>query len=162
MRYLASLRVSRPCVPIRPAGVLVLPLVLHIPCRTYVVLCYHIRTDVTVPLPTTQISAGHTPMAWEGSDRNTRLPADWRTHRAPHVMRTHAGICHLCGDPGSDVVDHIHPGDDHSYANLAPVHQDVPPYCHRYKSSREGNDARRTQRQARTRTPEPHPLDRKA
>lgn len=99
-------------------------------------------------------------MAWEGSDRKVRLPADWTTVIVPRVMRTHGGICHVCRDPGSDAVDHVVRGDDHSYANLRPIHQDVPPYCHRRKSSAEGLAAKLALRQARKRPPEPHPLDR--
>lgn len=99
-------------------------------------------------------------MAWEGSDRKSRLPAHWAKVIVPRVMRTHAGICHVCGEPGSDAVDHVAHGDDHSDANLRPIHQDVHPYCHRFKSSTEGNGAKRALRQARTRPAEPHPLDR--
>lgn len=98
-------------------------------------------------------------MAWEGSDRNARLPADWASRIVPHVMRTHDRRCHVCGGTGADAVDHIRPGDDHSLANLAPIHQDTPPYCHRSKSSREGVEARAARRQARLRPAEPHPLD---
>lgn len=43
MRYLASLRVSRPCVHIRPVGVLVLPLV-HPRARTPVRYCCAVVT----------------------------------------------------------------------------------------------------------------------
>lgn len=100
-------------------------------------------------------------MAWDHSDRNARLPADWSTRIVPAVMRLHGRRCHLCGQSGADAVDHIRPGDDHRLENLAPIHQDVAPYCHRYKSSREGVDARTALRQARTRPAEPHPLDRK-
>lgn len=100
-------------------------------------------------------------MAWEDSDRNARLPHDWATRIVPAVMRLHRGICHVCHAPGADAVDHVRPGDDSSLDNLAPIHQDTPPYCHRYKSSREGVDARTRIRQARIRPAESHPLDRK-
>lgn len=98
-------------------------------------------------------------MAWEHSDRKQRLPADWSTRIVPRVMRTHRRTCHVCGRTGADAVDHVIPGDDHRLSNLAPIHQDVPPYCHRTKSAHEGVAARAAIRQARTRPPEPHPLD---
>jgi hypothetical protein len=100
-------------------------------------------------------------MAWEHSDRNARLPADWAARIVPYVMHAHRRTCHVCHGPGADAVDHIRPGDDHSLANLAPIHQDVAPYCHRRKSAREGVDARTALRHARLRPAEPHPLDQK-
>lgn len=81
------------------------------------------------------------PGGWAGSTRSSRLPPGWAALRAK-VMADHAGVCHLCGQPGADRVDHIVAGDDHSEANLAPVHDAVPPHCHRAKSSAEGNAAR--------------------
>lgn len=98
-------------------------------------------------------------MAWAGSDRKSRLPANWAKGVVPHVLRTHHGLCHVCGDPGADAVDHVVPGDDHAPENLRPIHHHVPPYCHRYKSSAEGNAAQAALRAARTRPAEPHPLD---
>ena len=81
--------------------------------------------------------------AWEGSTRRSRLPANWRTEIRPEAHRrnpTH--ICHICGDPGGDFLDHKVPGDDHSLDNLDWAHDGVPPYCHRRKSGREGAAAR--------------------
>lgn len=98
-------------------------------------------------------------MAWEGSDRRQRLPPDWQTRIVPAAFRLHGDICHVCGDPGADAIDHVIPGDDHSLPNLRPIHQDVPPYCHRHKSAAEGVEARRRIRDQRRRPPEPHPLD---
>jgi 5-methylcytosine-specific restriction protein A len=76
-------------------------------------------------------------------------------------LRDHQRICHLCGGPGADTVDHVRPGDDHSDANLRPVHDKVAPHCHRAKSSREGGQAagraRQAQIAARKRKPESHP-----
>lgn len=95
-------------------------------------------------------------MSWEGSDRAERLPADWSAVRAD-VMAAHGAVCHVCGLPGSDAVDHVRPGDDHSAANLAPIHQDVWPYCHRAKSAHEGVAARAELRAQRTRPVEKHP-----
>lgn len=98
-------------------------------------------------------------MAWKGSDRRARLPADWATRIVPRVIRAHARRCHVCGGGGADAVDHIRRGDDHRLTNLAPIHQDVPPYCHREKTAREAVEARSAIRAARLRPPEPHPLD---
>jgi 5-methylcytosine-specific restriction enzyme A len=79
---------------------------------------------------------------WEGSTRAARLPSDWATATVPRIMARDHGICHLCGQPGADTVDHKNPGDDHSDANLGAVHDRTPPHCHRRKSSKEGNQAR--------------------
>ena len=88
--------------------------------------------------------------SWQGSTRRERLPKDWGTRRLI-VLRRDKGICHLCGQPGADTVDHIVQGDDHSLGNLAPVHDRLPPHCHRAKSSQEGNDAKRGNRVKRRR-----------
>lgn len=74
--------------------------------------------------------------------RRERLPSDWAT-RCRIVMARDHGICHLCGQPGADSIDHVKAGDDHSLENLAPAHLNVEPNCHRYKSSAEGHAARR-------------------
>jgi 5-methylcytosine-specific restriction protein A len=92
---------------------------------------------------------------WAGSTRAARLPANWATQIVPRILDRDGTICHRCGQPGADAVDHIRPGDDHSDANLGAIHQDVPPYCHRAKSAAEGVAAR--QRAPRQRPPEPHP-----
>lgn len=100
-------------------------------------------------------------MAWEGSTRSARLPANWPTIRR-RILRRDRGICHVCGRPGADQVDHIQAGDNHDPSNLAAIH-DTP--CHRAKSAHEGGAAggvssgrtRRAQAAARRREPEPHP-----
>lgn len=78
---------------------------------------------------------------WTGSQRVYRLPPDWR-QRCVAVRRRDGDVCWVCGLSGADAIDHKVRGDDHSLSNLAPIHQDVPPYCHRRKSSAEGNAAR--------------------
>lgn len=84
----------------------------------------------------------HRRTPWAGSNRRARLPKNWRSMHE-RILRRDRRICHLCGGPGADAVDHIEAGDNHSPANLAAVHQDVAPYCHRRKSSGEGHAARR-------------------
>ena len=58
------------------------------------------------------------------------------------MLKRDKGICHLCGEPGADTVDHIKQGDDHGLDNLAPVHDRIAPHCHRAKSSAEGHAAK--------------------
>jgi len=97
--------------------------------------------------------------AWAGSGRRARLPHGWPKIRA-RILKRDGRICHVCHGPGADAVDHIIPGDDHSDGNLAAIHQDVPPFCHRKKSSHEGADAAkaaRARRPGRRRPREPHP-----
>jgi len=94
---------------------------------------------------------------WEGSTRRVRLPKEWHAQRQ-RILRNHERICHVCGLPGADQVDHLVAGDDHSDANLRPIHREP---CHREKSSREGGQAagraRRERVAARRRSPERHP-----
>ncbi|SDP09952.1 5-methylcytosine-specific restriction enzyme A [Nakamurella panacisegetis] len=89
--------------------------------------------------------AAHQIAPWFGSTRKARLPADWSTRRLIVLNRDH-GICWICGQPGADEVDHKVPNDDDNLANLAPIHQNIAPHCHRAKSSAEGNAARRGNR----------------
>lgn len=80
----------------------------------------------------------HARPAWAGSNRRARLPKDWPATRLRILRRDH-GICHVCGKPGADAVDHIVPGDDHRDSNLAAIHTHP---CHATKSAREGQAAR--------------------
>lgn len=93
------------------------------------------------------------PGQWAGSDRVHRLPANWPAIRRRILRRDH-GICHVCGHPGADEVDHVHAGDDHSDANLAAIHDDP---CHKAKSAGEGVEARRAIAAQRYRPREQHP-----
>jgi 5-methylcytosine-specific restriction protein A len=79
-------------------------------------------------------------MAWKGSTRKDRLPANWRSLRK-HILERDGFVCHVCHRIGADNVDHVIAGDDHSETNLAAIHE-VP--CHRQKSSREGAAKRKT------------------
>lgn len=80
---------------------------------------------------------------FKGSTRKQRLPKDWAARRNQVLIRD-KGICYLCGAEGADSVDHIDQSleDDHSFANLAACHLNVPPYCHRTKTAYEGNRAK--------------------
>ena len=83
----------------------------------------------------------HVGTGWQGSDRTHHLPPDWKQRKAA-VWRRDGDVCWRCRRRGADAIDHKVRGDDHSLTNLAPIHQDVPPFCHRSKSSAEGNAAR--------------------
>lgn len=83
------------------------------------------------------------PGGWAGSSRRSRLPRNWEQLKAAKHRQNPSHVCHLCGKPGGDQLDHIVRGDDHSLANLDWAHTNVEPWCHRYKSSREGNDAKK-------------------
>lgn len=90
---------------------------------------------------------------WKGSDRRSRLPADWKARRAK-VFRRARGICETpgCGDAATD-CDHILAGDNHSLSNLRALCQ----LHHAQKSSAEGNAARAWIAEARVRPVESHP-----
>lgn len=92
--------------------------------------------------------------AWEGSTRRRRLPADWDSVKKPEAHRLNPEhICHICGAPGGDYLDHKQRGDDHRQENLDWAHDAVAPHCHRFKSSAEGHEARERLK----RPPDPHP-----
>lgn len=76
--------------------------------------------------------------AWVGSTRKERLPKDWRARRLS-VLQRDKYMCYVCGGEDADAVDHVIPGDDHRMSNLKAIHQDIPPFCHRYKSAAEGH-----------------------
>ncbi|NUK72110.1 HNH endonuclease [Streptomyces lunaelactis] len=93
------------------------------------------------------------PGGWKNSTRRSRLPPNWRALRAAAHRRNPGHLCHICGRPGGDALDHKQAGDNHSLDNLDWAHDQMPPYCHRYKSAAEGNAARPSAR----RPPERHP-----
>lgn len=96
-------------------------------------------------------------MAWEGSDRKSRLPSDWQLRRI-RVLRRDNYRCRAVDSTGkrcdakANQVDHIIAGDDHSLENL----QALCEWHHGRKSSAEGNAARRP-RATQRRPPEAHP-----
>lgn len=85
----------------------------------------------------------HTPAAWTGSTRRSRLPDDWNKRRARvfardnHTCRACQG--ERCGNRNLE-CDHITPGDNHSLDNLQTLGA-VP--CHTEKTSAEAAVARR-------------------
>lgn len=101
-------------------------------------------------------------MAWEGSTRRQRLPADWNTVIRPAAERRNPQhVCHWCGLPGGSELDHKERGDDHRLENLDWIHSRAdylagrsPQNCHGIKSSREGAQAPRV---SVRRAPERHP-----
>jgi len=68
-------------------------------------------------------------MAWDSSDRRSRLPSDWARRRL-RVLRRDGYRCQVrdaaglkCLERGNE-VDHIVAGDDHDYANLQTICRD--------------------------------------
>lgn len=90
-------------------------------------------------------------MTWETSNRKERLPRNWNALRM-RVLRRDGFKCQECGSRASE-VDHIRPGDDHSLSNLQSLCSD----CHSKKSSQEGVNQRRRNRELRKRPEENHP-----
>lgn len=97
-------------------------------------------------------------MAWETSNRRSRLPTDWNTRIRPEVRRRASGQCQAehhaprCDGTGTD-ADHIITGDDHSYANL----QWLSKPCHDAKTAREAAARSTARATMRRRPPERHP-----
>lgn len=83
----------------------------------------------------------HAPKPWAGSDRASRLPANWQAIRRQVLRRDRhtCQACHgeRCGNQRLE-VDHIDRGDDHSLANLQTLGHD----CHLAKSLHEATQAR--------------------
>lgn len=97
-------------------------------------------------------------MAWEGSDRRSRLPDNW-PDLVRQVWQRDKGRCtwklpktgKRCPRPGKD-VDHRRPGDDHSLRNL----QLLCEHHHGKKTAMEGVRGR-TRPRTKKREPERHP-----
>lgn len=91
---------------------------------------------------------------WQGATYYTDIPQSLKAS----VLRTHKGVCHVCGQPGATQVDHIHPqawGGTHDPANLAPIH---PEPCHREKTQHEAREGRKLKPPPKQRrAAEPHP-----
>lgn len=79
---------------------------------------------------------------WSGSDRRSRLPANWSALRSKRLQLDGSRCRWLtngerCNQPASE-VDHIKPGDNHSLANL----RSLCTWHHAKKSGGEGAAAR--------------------
>lgn len=83
----------------------------------------------------------HAPKPWASSDRGKRLSSRPWGRRRRYVLARDP-ICkdgRVCGHRAlSDEVDHIVPGDDHSYENL----QGICVACHKAKTQQEAAQAR--------------------
>jgi 5-methylcytosine-specific restriction endonuclease McrA len=96
------------------------------------------------PCPNFQPCPAHERKPWSGSHRSERtISGSRQQQRARQVMLRDDGICHVCGLPGSDEVDHVialaeDGADDES--NLAPIHSKP---CHEQKTQAEAERARR-------------------
>lgn len=88
----------------------------------------------------------HERKPWEGSDRREKVRSgSAQQKRARYVMRRDDSICHLCGLPGSEEIDHVVPlaeGGSDELDNLAPAHK----RCHAKKSSAEAQRGRERKR----------------
>lgn len=103
-------------------------------------------------------------MAWESSDRRSRLPANWGSRTKPgslvfQVWERDQGRCTWklpsgarCPRPGSD-VDHRNPGDDHRLSNL----QLLCEHHHGKKTGREAFAGRMKRRKQPKKPQERHP-----
>lgn len=85
----------------------------------------------------------HAPKPWASSNRSQRtISGSKQQARAARVLRSHNGICHICGQPGADQADHVIPlaedGPD-TEANMRPIHSEP---CHRQKTQAEAARAR--------------------
>lgn len=99
------------------------------------------------------------PHHWPASaTRRGHLPPGWSTVVVPRILARDRRICHVCGRPGADQVDHKQRGDDHRDSNLAAIHGWP---CHARKTAREANEARRARRGILRHPGEPHPGERR-
>src|SRR3954451_10724977 len=88
-------------------------------------------------LPSAIDEESNTVMAWESSTRSSRLPPNWKPLREI-VLNRDGHSCVECGSTQHLQVDHHHPGDDHSVANLRALCAS----CHLRKSAAEGGRAK--------------------
>lgn len=100
-------------------------------------VCGHPDCPNLEPCPT------HQRKPWQGNGRHGRMRSgskEQRINRA--VLRNHGYICHVCGQPGADEVDHVIPlsaGGADGYDNRLPIHSTP---CHAEKTQREAKEAR--------------------
>ena len=86
----------------------------------------------------------HKKEPWQGSTRRsrTRVSGSREQKRNRMVMRKYFAICHVCGEPDADQIDHVIPlaedGPD-TIDNLRPIHSKP---CHQDKTQAEARRAR--------------------
>jgi 5-methylcytosine-specific restriction endonuclease McrA len=89
--------------------------------------------------------AEHKREPWKpGAGMPRRKPLPGKVRRG--VLREHGGVCHVCGQPGARVVDHVKPvaeGGTDDPSNLRPIHAEP---CHRRKTAAESQRGRRRAR----------------
>ena len=89
---------------------------------------------------------------WESSNRRAELPADWYTRIRPAILERDSRRCRVCGAPATD-VDHIGNKHDHRPINL----QALCDWCHKRKTSAQGNQSPNRTKVAEARPREQHP-----
>lgn len=80
-------------------------------------------------------------MAWSSDPDRYGPPLPKKLKR--QVLRDHNGVCHVCGKPGGDEVDHVvnrRSGGSDDLSNLRPIHH-YP--CHLDKIQQEATAARK-------------------
>lgn len=87
----------------------------------------------------------HQPEPWAGSTRRERIGRSGSQQQAANkrTLRNHKWICHVCGKPGADEVDHVTPlaeGGTDTDDNRRPIHSTP---CHQAKTQQEAARARR-------------------
>lgn len=89
---------------------------------------------------------------WSDPDRSYGPPLPRKLKQS--VLRAHKGVCHWCGLPGGDEVDHVlnrRAGGTDDPSNLAPIHKKP---CHVAKTQQEAASARSARKH---RKPPEHP-----
>lgn len=91
---------------------------------------------------------GHEPKPWATSTRKEHVAASgWQQQRDNRrILRWHAYRCHVCGQLGALVVDHVIPlaeGGADTDDNKRPIHAEP---CHREKTAAEAARARARKR----------------
>lgn len=96
------------------------------------------------------------PSGWATSRRRERVASGWQQQaEAREILRIWRGVCHWCGKPGADQVDHVVPtseGGPNTRANKRPIHSKP---CHVEKTRQEALRARI--RKSTRRAAPPHP-----
>lgn len=86
--------------------------------------------------------------------REEKYPSDWRQQKVL-VFQMYGTTCHVCGEDGSDEVDHVDGTDNHHISNLRPIHGKVlkpsetdsnASSCHQTKTAYEGINSQRRSR----------------